>query len=778
MNILNDFTEDVKVKLEASTRVKFDGTNRIIGKWQEVCEARKSLLHLISSRTSAKDQYIDHPNSENILIDQDHTEMHKRQPSHMPGEISNDPSLSQPNNELVRRDKNETERNKIQMTSPVNEEVSSKQLTTANLHKTKDGLSYGNEELCKGNTLKRDEFTPKRSAGKTTDVHISDATLQRSHRKTAESQKGQFGDATLQTTERKTEEIDKENFDEATSNRSNTKTTGIQGKSHDEATSQATEGKKADIEKSQLNMHSSESEQQAHKMNTPSQDQISQRLLDETATQKIGTCQHNPCGIRSKSKRFSKPFIQYMIKYLQKEVQDEMENVILFVNFVEKEDTALVQCCGQNVTEAEDRLKLFELYYEEMTQTLCIEEFPVSSIVSRSLFGEINYIISSRPDDKITVVFEEEYKHKITEIMSKLCALCADGNGRYSNIMTSKEMVVRPKCGLAQKHDSTSEFDANHPGHCLVIDSMDPYYWKHLTSRNESFIKKIDELLNKNHLTLKDREGNLKIKGHSVESLKKFQCFLHDEYIMLSAKLKHLLLKPGAVDLEKMKSKYPEITMTIYEAGQIILVGKSDIIDHFMNEFGITKDSVSTNKQHMVSNLGKDEVTAKRKPSTSVREGDNSKARDKIPYGFLINKSMEVFIHQCDITKLHVDAIVNAANESLSHGAGVAKAILDAAGPELEREGNEIMKKKGSIPVSETEVTSAGRLPCRKVIHAVGPRWPRTNDENEKTKCLRLLYKTFINILSTADRLHFKSIAMPPVSSGKQISVFVLNSIH
>ena len=146
-----------------------------------------------------------------------------------------------------------------------------------------------------------------------------------------------------------------------------------------------------------------------------------------------------------------------------------------------------------------------------------------------------------------------------------------------------------------------------------------------------------------------------------------------------------------------------------------------------------------------------------------------TKPRSSIPCGFITGNDVQVFIHKCDITKLQVDAIVNAANEFLKHGGGVAKAIAEAAGPQLESEGREIINNSGPVPISNNVITSAGRLPCRKVIHAVGPRWPSEHDEKEKKHCLKMLHDTFINIILTADKEGFESLAMPAVGSGKII---------
>ena len=78
---------------------------------------------------------------------------------------------------------------------------------------------------------------------------------------------------------------------------------------------------------------------------------------------------------------------------------------------------------------------------------------------------------------------------------------------------------------------------------------------------------------------------------------------------------------------------------------------------------------------------------------------------------------------QNDITREQVDAITNAANGALGHGGGVAGAISNAGGPAINKESKAYIKEHGRIPDGQVGVTGPGKLRCRYVIHAVGPRW-------------------------------------------------------
>ncbi|MEP7134116.1 MAG: macro domain-containing protein [Chloroflexota bacterium] len=116
-------------------------------------------------------------------------------------------------------------------------------------------------------------------------------------------------------------------------------------------------------------------------------------------------------------------------------------------------------------------------------------------------------------------------------------------------------------------------------------------------------------------------------------------------------------------------------------------------------------------------------------------------------------------IVQGDITTEAMDVIVNAANEHLQHGGGVAWAISKKGGPAIQKESLDWVRQHGAVPHAHPAWTSGGLLPAKYVIHAVGPVWGDGDEDNKLTEAVT-------GSLRVADELKCASIALPAISTG------------
>ncbi|NXI95017.1 PAR14 polymerase, partial [Psophia crepitans] len=132
------------------------------------------------------------------------------------------------------------------------------------------------------------------------------------------------------------------------------------------------------------------------------------------------------------------------------------------------------------------------------------------------------------------------------------------------------------------------------------------------------------------------------------------------------------------------------------------------------------------------------------------------------PYKQVTIGGVVVAVYKADLCTHLVDVVVNASNENLKHIGGLAEALLKAAGPKLQQECDELVGKNGTLHPGCAVITGAGKLPCKNVIHAVGPRWSK----QEAEKCVFLLRKTVKKSLQLAETYNHRSIALPAISGG------------
>ncbi len=121
---------------------------------------------------------------------------------------------------------------------------------------------------------------------------------------------------------------------------------------------------------------------------------------------------------------------------------------------------------------------------------------------------------------------------------------------------------------------------------------------------------------------------------------------------------------------------------------------------------------------------------------------------------------MGIRVLQGDITTLEVDAVVNAANEYLAHGGGVAAAMVRAGGRVVQEESDAWVREHGKLESGAAAVTTAGAMPAQWIIHVVGPRY-REGQDNES-----LLRSAVVAALRAAADLGAEAVALPAISAG------------
>ncbi|XP_022596697.1 poly [ADP-ribose] polymerase 9-like [Seriola dumerili] len=131
-----------------------------------------------------------------------------------------------------------------------------------------------------------------------------------------------------------------------------------------------------------------------------------------------------------------------------------------------------------------------------------------------------------------------------------------------------------------------------------------------------------------------------------------------------------------------------------------------------------------------------------------------------------LRSGVAVSVWKADLTNFQADAVVNAANIDLQHCGGLAAALSHAGGPRIQIESNDYIKQNGHLQTGDAIISDAWSLPCKKIIHAVGPQLPRNPNRYLVEQAEPLLKRAIRRILARVMDHRLKTVAIPAISSG------------
>ncbi|XP_064012545.1 protein mono-ADP-ribosyltransferase PARP14-like [Pogoniulus pusillus] len=226
--------------------------------------------------------------------------------------------------------------------------------------------------------------------------------------------------------------------------------------------------------------------------------------------------------------------------------------------------------------------------------------------------------------------------------------------------------------------------------------------------------------------------------------------------VCFDTKKPSISLSGPKTEVSKAGTTYEEILSSLYSRN--VRIDKPGAKEFFTER----KDSCVFEVKQRFSCLIRLEEEENKEQNQASGEKVVDKKERKLYYKKMLPDGVVVAVCKGNLYNYPADAVVNAANEDLKQVGSLADALLKAAGPELQRECDELVRKNGILHPGCAVVTKAGKLPCKNVIHAVGPRWR----QDEAEQCVCLLKKAVKKSLQLAGIYDHHSIALPAISGG------------
>ncbi|XP_017550570.1 protein mono-ADP-ribosyltransferase PARP9 [Pygocentrus nattereri] len=152
--------------------------------------------------------------------------------------------------------------------------------------------------------------------------------------------------------------------------------------------------------------------------------------------------------------------------------------------------------------------------------------------------------------------------------------------------------------------------------------------------------------------------------------------------------------------------------------------------------------------------------------TTSSSGSNKGTVMPEIKYSRHLSGGLKISVWKDDLVTHKADAVVNAANEHLNHGGGLALALCRAGGPQIQQASDQIIKVQGRVATGGAVVTPAGNLPCKYIIHAVGPYVHLNPLKSDIAAASPLLDKAIQSIFRCTEFHNLQSVAIPAISSG------------
>ena len=291
---------------------------------------------------------------------------------------------------------------------------------------------------------------------------------------------------------------------------------------------------------------------------------------------------------------------------------------------------------------------------------------------------------------------------------------------------------------ITEAHEELIKFlndNAVHNKFMTISMGLIRFIFQHCKDR----LKVIKESLQKELVTIEKSDGAILITGTQLG---------------LWIAVEHIEEMYGLVKKDKIISQCPGVRK-LFQKGFI-----KDVIRGLENELSV-----------IIINELEDIEASIEEVSPVKHKLENDDGQNRLVCSFKTREGKRICVFQGDITKHKVDVIVNAANNQLWLGGGVAGAILQAGGKIIQNECDEHVRKYGDLADGDIAITGAGKINCQRIVHAVGPRWQNAVSyigerelQSKQKKAKEALNLAVENTLNAVQQ--YQSVAIPAISSG------------